>query len=142
MSELSDNSTDETVLDIKDKTKHMDLIIVGIISLMLSVILASTISYAFYKSIIKVRLRRHVIRPELVNVSRWLSEHCTCSFHHNCQTSRGLQPTAPAVSSVLPDEILMNAQTYSTLPPPYHCIYFDIIAPERTASSAPSQTNS
>ena len=142
MAELGNNSTDETVLNIKDKTKHMELIIVGIISLVLSVLLASAISYAFYKSIIKVRLRRHVIRPELVNVSRWLSEHCTCSFHHNCQTSQGLQPTAPAMSNTLPDESLMIAQSYSTLPPPYHYIYFDIIAPDRTASIAQNETNS
>ena len=142
MAELSNNSTDENVLDIKDKTKHMDLMIVAIICLVLSVLLASGIGYAFYRSIVKVRLRRHIIRPELVHVSRWLSGHCACSCQHNCQTSQRLHPTAPAINSVLPDENLTNSQTYSTLPPPYHSIYFDIIVPERTASIVQNQTDS
>ena len=128
----SNNSTGATP---GDNTHHMDdLLTAGIISLIIAILGASGISYAFYRSIKQVRLRRHVIAPELLHISRWLSTHGTCSCQHDNTRIQPLNPTAPAINAIYPE--------VSRLPPPYHSVYFDVIVPETASIGAHGQTTS
>ena len=104
------NSTGATTADI---THHKDLLIGGIISLVVAILGASGISYAFYRSIKQVRIRSHVIHPELAQMSRWLTTHGACNCQVDSLRTQRLNPTAPAVNTIFPDDSQVTEQTYS-----------------------------